>query len=642
MAFPPGFLDELRARLPLSEVAGRRIRVVRTGREFKACCPFHNEKTPSFTLSDQKGFFHCFGCGAHGDIIGFVMRHDNLSFPEAVEVLAGLAGMQVPRASPEERKRFEREKTLYDLVEHAARWFESRLYVADGGAALGYLSKRGLDDAAVARFRLGYAPADGGGLIRHLAKAGFPETDMIEAGLARKPDDGRAAYSFFRDRVMFPVADRRGRVVAFGGRLIAGDGPKYINTAETPLFHKGRLLYGLSRARQTVADGAIAIVAEGYMDVITLVLAGFGGAVAPLGTALTEEQIVELWRLYPGRVKCPVLCFDGDGAGRRAAERAVERVLPHLAPDQSVKVAFMPEGEDPDTLIRGGGVAAMQSVLDRALPLAEVVWRLEVTGRDFDTPEARAGLKAALDERMSRIADRTVQGFYRDEMRKRLDEKFGRTAQVSGHSSGRAAAEGGARPFVAQRGYGPQRRPGFNNRGGGKFGSPPPPQGPLPSCRPRSAVAVGQRILLITMLNHPELFDEFHDHLGTIVDAESHLAQIRLALLETLGAKPDLGPEALLAALNLHGLAEAVAKLLDRSTMPHAGFARIEAPTEEARFGLHDLFRQAGRTRLTVELDGARRQLSSRLDQESLNRVTGLRREIKSGTGDIEDDSGDS
>ncbi|CAK0764328.1 DNA primase [uncultured Gammaproteobacteria bacterium] len=425
MTLSPAFLDELRARLSLSEVAGRRIALVRAGREFKACCPFHNEKTPSFTLNDAKGFFHCFGCGAHGDVIGFVMRHDNLSFPEAVEALAGQAGLQVPTTSPEDRERFEREKRLYGLVDNAAAWFEVQLRLPAGGTALDYLHRRGLDDDAIARHRLGYAPGFGGVLVRHLVKDGFSEADMIAAGLARQPDDGRAAYSFFRDRIMFPVADRRGRVVAFGARLIAGDGSKYINSPDTPLFHKGRTLYGLSRARQTVADGAVAIVAEGYLDVITLVEAGFTGAVAPLGTTLTEDQVLALWRLHPGPEKCPVLCFDGDAAGRRAAERAVERVLPHLAPDQSVKVAFLPEGQDPDSLIRSGGATAMQAVLDQALPLSEVVWRLAITGRSFTTPEARAGLKAALEQQVARIGDAVVQELYREDFNRRFDAALG-------------------------------------------------------------------------------------------------------------------------------------------------------------------------------------------------------------------------
>ncbi|WP_247878980.1 DNA primase [Azospirillum brasilense] len=335
MAFPPQFLEELRTRLALSDVVGKRLRLIRAGREYKAPCPFHNEKSPSFYVNDQKGFFHCFGCGAHGDIIGFVMRHDNLAFPEAVEALAGEAGLPVPRATEEDKQRYERRKTLHDLVEQAARWFEQQLYAPAGRAGLEYFQRRGLDTDGMARFRLGFAPGDSGALRSQLLKQGFSEEDMVTAGLLKRPEDGRTPYSFFRNRVIFPVTDRRGRVVAFGGRILEGDGPKYVNTADTPLFHKGTLLYGLSRARQAAADGKPVIVAEGYMDVIALVRAGFEGAVAPLGTALTETQVQELWKLIPDAEKVPFLCFDGDNAGRRAAWRAVERILPHLAPGHS-------------------------------------------------------------------------------------------------------------------------------------------------------------------------------------------------------------------------------------------------------------------------------------------------------------------
>ena len=313
MSLPPGFLEELRTRLQVSDVVGKRVPLQRSTKgEFKACCPFHKEKTPSFTVNDQKGFFYCFGCGATGDVISFVMQHDRLSFMEAIETLASQAGLEVPKAEPEDRARFERQKTLYDVVESACAFFEAELRGPGGRAARDYLKGRGLDGDTISRFRLGFAPDDGGKLIKHLRGQGFQDAMIEEVGLARRPDDGRDLYSFFRNRVIFPVADRRGRTVAFGGRIMEGDGPKYINSPDNPLFHKGSLLYGMSRARQAASQGQTVIVAEGYMDVIALVRAGFEAAVAPLGTALTEEQIVELWKMAP----VPVLCFDGDEAGR--------------------------------------------------------------------------------------------------------------------------------------------------------------------------------------------------------------------------------------------------------------------------------------------------------------------------------------
>ncbi|MEE8443781.1 MAG: DNA primase, partial [Alphaproteobacteria bacterium] len=329
MAFPPRFLDDIRDRAGLVDIVGRRVKLTRKGREHSGLCPFHNEKTASFTVSEDKGFYHCFGCAAHGDVIAFVMNTENLSFPEAVEQLAGLAGLPMPVESPEERAREQRRAGLAEAVEAAAVWFESQLRAPTGKAALNYLRGRGLDDETTARFRLGYAPGSGDSLNQALTAQGFEEKTLIEAGLLRRPGDGRAPYGFFRDRVMFPIADKRGRTVAFGARLM-GDAKaaKYINSPETPLFHKGATLYNLNLAIPALREGAEVIVAEGYMDVIALDAAGFHGAVAPLGTALTEAQIGALWR----HAAEPVLCFDGDDAGARAAGRAAERALPLLRP----------------------------------------------------------------------------------------------------------------------------------------------------------------------------------------------------------------------------------------------------------------------------------------------------------------------
>ncbi len=327
MAFPPRFLDELRQRVSLAEIVGRRVKLVRRGREYIGLCPFHKEKTPSFSVVEDKGFYHCFGCGAHGDVIGFVMQTENLSFPEAVEQLARQAGLDVPQESREERERAARQATLQGAVDAACVYFEQMLYGPDGRAARAYLERRGLDEATIRRFRLGYAPDGRDHLKRALAKE-FPEPLLIEAGLLRKPEGGGETYDYFRDRVIFPIGDRRGRIIAFGGRVMGDGQPKYLNSPDTPLFQKGRVLYGWALARAAAAKEPSAIVVEGYMDVIALHRAGFATAVAPLGTALTEAQIEELWRLAPE----PILCFDGDAAGQRAASRALARALPILKP----------------------------------------------------------------------------------------------------------------------------------------------------------------------------------------------------------------------------------------------------------------------------------------------------------------------
>src|SRR5271170_3691983 len=314
MAFPPGFLDKLRSRVSLAGLVGRRVKLVRRGREYAGLCPFHHEKTPSFYVVEDKGFFHCFGCGAHGDAIGFVMRADNLDFIEAIERLAGEAGIAVPQQTPQERERAQRQKTLIEVLAAAAGFYEAQLWAPAGARAREYLTARGLDEETIRRFRLGWAGDDRQALRRALGTE-FPETLLGEAGLVRMPDEGGSPYDYFRGRIMFPIGDRAGRVIAFGGRIIGDGQPQYLNSPDTPVFEKGRILYGLSIARANAAvdangEGPALIVTEGYMDVIALHRAGFTTAVAPLGTALTEAHLAELWRLAPE----PVLCFDGDAA----------------------------------------------------------------------------------------------------------------------------------------------------------------------------------------------------------------------------------------------------------------------------------------------------------------------------------------
>lgn len=631
MAFPPQFLEELRNRLALSDVVAKRMRLIRAGREFKAPCPFHHEKTPSFYVNDQKGFFHCFGCGAHGDIIGFVMRHDNLAFPEAVEALAGEAGMPVPRTSDEDKQRYERQKTLHDLVEQAARWFEQQLHGPTGRAGLEYFQRRGLDTEAMARFRLGYAPGDSGALRQHLLKLGFGEEDMLTAGLLRRPDDGRAPYAFFRNRVMFPVTDRRGRVVAFGGRILEGDGPKYVNTSDTPLFHKGTLLYGLSRARQAAADGKPVVVAEGYMDVIALVRAGFEGAVAPLGTALTETQVQELWKLIPDAEKIPFLCFDGDNAGRRAAWRAVERILPHLAPGQSARVAFLPEGEDPDSLIRVHGPRAMQTVLEESIPLADAVWRMETEGRPTDSPEAKAAVKAALDARVGQIADRDVQSFYRTEMRRRVDEAFAPPPRQRA---------GGWQPGPWQ----PGQRFGQTRRH--TPGMPGLRTGPLPGHRRRSPghlAPARERVLLATLINHPELFDELGESLGMLPFVDPALDDVRCAVIKLLAEYTEsdsgLDATALCRHLSSAGFDTIVGTLLGESTYVHAGFARPDASALEAKRGWWPTWRHLNHDRMLADLQEAKVAFDRDNSEANFARVVALQQEvIRSGMGMTDDE----
>ncbi|MDU6243923.1 MAG: DNA primase, partial [Bradyrhizobium sp.] len=382
--FTPQFLDELRARLPVSDVVGKRVKLKKAGREWKGLSPSQQEKTPSFYVDDQKGFYHDFSSGKHGNIFDFVMETEGCSFPEAVERLASLAGLPLPAVTPDAARQERQRKTLYDVMELAAKFFTDTLASRHGARARGYLADRAILPQTQLQFRLGYAPPDRFGLKEFLGAQGVPVNDMVEAGLLVGGDDIPVPYDRFRDRVMFPIADLHGRVIAFGGRALQKDVPaKYLNSPETPLFHKGDNLYNLQSARQAAHNGAPMIVVEGYVDVIALVAAGFAGAVAPLGTALTESQLALIWKM----VDEPILCFDGDRAGQKAAYRAADLALPHLQPGKSLRFALLPEGQDPDDLVRTGGRGAVEEVLAVAKPLAEVIWSREIEGGSFTTPE---------------------------------------------------------------------------------------------------------------------------------------------------------------------------------------------------------------------------------------------------------------
>ena len=418
MAFSPQFLDEIRARVPLADVIGKRVRLARRGRELTGLCPFHNEKTPSFTVSEDKGFFHCFGCGAHGDVIGFVMRDEGFGFPEAVERLADQAGLELPKQSPAERARERAQISLYGVLEAATAWFEHQLKADAGRAARAYLVGRALTPESVQTFRLGFAPERRDGLKSALAGQDISEALMVTAGLLIEPDGGGQSYDRFRGRIIFPIADRRGRVIAFGGRALGDTQPKYLNSPDTPLFHKGTVLYGLDLARPAAREARRVVTVEGYMDVIALHQAGIAETVAPLGTALTELQIEELWRLAPE----PILCFDGDAAGERAAARAVERALPRLRADRSLRFATLPDGEDPDSLIGTGGVQAMEDVLVDAGPLSSRLWRLAGGEGGLETPERRAAVNRRLLAHIERIPDKDLRFYFQRHYRNRLYE----------------------------------------------------------------------------------------------------------------------------------------------------------------------------------------------------------------------------
>jgi DNA primase len=418
MSLSPQFLDELRNRTMLSALIGRSVKLQKAGREFRACCPFHDEKTPSFYVNDDKGFYHCFGCSAHGDAIRFLTEAKGMPFIEAVKELAQAAGLDMPAPDPRSAERAERATGLVAASEAAQRWFAEQLQGIGGAEARAYLARRGVPDELVKAFGLGFSPDSRGRLKSALAT--FGNETLIEAGLLILVED-KEPYDRFRGRLMFPVRDARGRTIAFGGRILDAGEPKYLNSPDTPLFDKGRTLYNLDRAGPASRKAERVIVVEGYMDVIALARAGIDEAVAPLGTALTEAQIERLWRLVP----VPILCFDGDKAGVKAAVRAAMRALPMVGPGRSLCFVTLPGGQDPDDLVKAGGRAAVESALQGAIPLVDLIWRHEQDAEPLDTPETRAGLRRRLADHAASIADKGTAEQYKLEFRRRFDALFG-------------------------------------------------------------------------------------------------------------------------------------------------------------------------------------------------------------------------
>ena len=591
MTFSPQFLDELRARAGLADVISRRVRLTRRGREHVGLCPFHKEKTPSFTVNEEKGFYHCFGCQEHGSVIDFVMKTEGLPFPEAVERLAVAAGMEVPADSPEERERTRRRQSLYEVVEAACVFFEKSLRMAEGKEAMAYLAGRGVDDAARRRFRLGYAPERRGALKAELAGHGITEEQMAAAGLVKLPEDGRPAFDYFRRRIVFPITDRRGRVIAFGGRILGDGEPKYLNSPETPLFTKGRVVYGLAQAAEAARDKGRIVVAEGYMDVIALSAAGIGEAVAPLGTALTEDQMGELWRL----AREPVLCFDGDAAGGRAAATAAGRVLPLLKPGYTLRFALMPAGEDPDSLIRKEGAAAVERVLDAALPLSEALWRMEAGEARARTPEERAALQKRLEDQARRIDDPMVRAHFLRDFKDRLWERPRATGARGASGIKRAWAPSSARRAVP------------------------------PGRQVVDLAALRERILLAVVITHPELCDDVGERLGTMEFSATEVDKLRQEVLKTVAEQPDLDSAGLERHLRQSGFSETLDSLVSAKALEHAFFARPDAAPEEAREGWEETYALYMQKDLRAEIEQAgRRLVAEDLSAESYDALRAL------------------
>ncbi|MCU4180873.1 DNA primase [Bosea sp. BH3] len=526
MKFPPSVLEEIKARLPVSAVVGKRVRLQKAGREWKGLSPFNAEKTPSFFVNDQKASFFDFSSGKNGDIFKFVMETEGLSFPEAVEKLAAEAGVTLPKITQEAQVQEEKRKGLHDVMELAARFFEAELMGDRGGSARRYLASRGLDGEARTRFRLGYGPADRFALRDFLAGKGVPSELMTETGLLVHGEDIAVPYDRFRDRIMFPIHDVRGRVVAFGGRAMSSEvAAKYLNSPETPLFHKGHLLFNHHNARKAAHDTSQVIVVEGYVDVIAMSLSGFPQTVAPLGTALTEDQLGLLWRMADE----PVICLDGDKAGRKAASRAIDLALPLLEPGKSLSFALLPDGQDPDDLARSGGRQAIAEVLTAARPLVDMLWQREVEAGPLDTPERRAAFERRLKEPLSQIRDETTRKHYRREMDERLAQLFASTAPA------RPERGGGAGNF--QRGRGG----GGNFRGGRSV--PAWLAGPLKASSALTQSRLVARLrgedqreafILLALASHPELLLRCADEIAELSLDGPAAERFRQALLDAV------------------------------------------------------------------------------------------------------------
>jgi DNA primase len=623
MRFSDGFLDEIRQRLPISQVVGEHViwdkRKSQPGKgDFWACCPFHGEKSPSFHADDRRGIYHCFGCGVSGDHFRFLTEKAGMSFPEAVEKLASMAGVPMPVRDEREERREEARRSLYDVMELATGYFEAALSHNIGARARGYLFERGVLPQSQTRFRIGFAPDSRNGLKEHLAANGVSAQDMIDTGLVIAGEDIAVPYDRFRNRVMFPIMDFRGRVIAFGGRALSADVPaKYLNSPETELFKKRLTLYNGQDARTAAREGKPVIVVEGYLDVITAVMAGFEGTVAPLGTALTEEHVQLLWRMSDS----PILCFDGDGAGLKAAERAADLVLPLLQPGQTVKIATLPGGLDPDEIILKQGREAFAEVIERARPLSEMIWSMETHGVLPETPEARAALEMRLRDRAKAIADQSVRRHYLQAFDEKLAAFFMpvRRDRFEGRGRGNGRGNSSGRGAYGQAGRGSPRLVVSDTLRNSRLLKP----GLSPDASPREAA------IIIGLVNFPALTENRMEDLAELEFSTPAARQVLAALLDIVTVDHEITGQVLAEALGARGFGPALEHmrlLLARQGVWQTGaeIAQIDAET-----GLkHALALHYKSVRLNRDLKAAELALGADPSEESFEKLRDIQNQI--------------
>lgn len=527
------FLDELRSRLSIADIIGQKVKLTKRGREYIGLCPFHHEKTPSFTINESKGFYHCFGCGAHGDIIRYLMDAEGLPFMEAIKKLADRAGLPMPVLSKESQEQSQKRKSLYEIMDMAAAFFEKNLRMPIGAAGLRYFKeKRGLSDDIIRKFRLGYA-ANNNGLKTLLLSKGVAEQDMVDLGLVAVPEDkSRPSHDFFRDRVMIPIMDKQGNVIAFGGRIMDNSQPKYLNSPETPIFNKRRILYNMTYAREPAYQKKRLIICEGYMDVIALDSFGFDYATAPLGTALTEEQILEAWKVCPN----PTLCFDGDNAGIKAAIRSIDRVLPILRAGYSVNYIFLKEKKDPDELLHTLGPQVFEQYLQRAKPLVDILWHKCKMNKDTNTPEQKALIEKETFEEVGKIKDPQIRNYYAQEMKQRIYYTFGRGAQIKKQQNEQ----------IKQPTETPKTNPKYTVKSAAAYNYVKKP--PLNDLDLRSIVAA--------MILYPELIGKYAERLTSFEIGHSVMAKILANIIEINEEDEHLDSEILLEKIKLNYVGE--------------------------------------------------------------------------------------
>jgi DNA primase len=626
MRVPPSFLEDIRGRVSISSVVGRKVawdrRKSNPGKgDYWACCPFHGEKSPSFHVDDRKGRYHCFGCKASGDIFTFLVEKEGLSFPEAIERLAGEAGLALPVMSEAEAKREEGRASLYDIMEFAAKFFEAELQAARGSRARGYLADRQLTVAIQKEFRLGYAPDDRSALRSHLADKGITVEQMAEAGLVITGEGIPVAYDRFRDRVMFPIRDPRGRVIAFGGRALSKDVPaKYLNSPETPLFHKGFVLYNLDKARGPAHERQSIIAVEGYVDVIAMHRAGLPHAVAPLGTALTEDQLALLWKQAPE----PILCFDGDAAGVKAAHRALDLALPLLQPGHSLRFALLPEGQDPDDLLKAQGAEAVKAVIEAAQPLSEVLWQRALAQNDRSTPERRAQFERDLRNQVNDIRDESVKRHYLSDIIARFRALFNPESSGGRRGAFRSGAQAGAK-----RGFKPNLRP---------WDQVQPASNALKRLAGSSSFQTGaerrERMIVLTLINHPDLLHEFLDEFSNLEMTGPELDSLRMQIIDSAALGSGLDGAGLRSHLTREGLGPVLDRLETQARRLNEWFLGSGAAQDDARTGLRQMIALHRKTvTLERELRAAEAAFAADPTEEKLSALMAVREQVSSHAG---------